>query len=177
MLTLAGYSAYFLEQAGLSSNNALSFALGQYSINCVGVFGAWALMSWGIGRRRLYLLGLCGLFTMLLILGFLGLVPKSQNDAASLAAGSIMLVWAMCYQLSVGTVCYSLVGELSTRRLQIKTVASALLKAPFVSTSPDLLRCMFAYLSASQALGRICYNLIAIICSVITPYMLNPSQW
>lgn len=34
-----------------------------------------------------------------------------------------MLIWALFYQLSVGTVCYSLVGELSTRRLQIKTVA------------------------------------------------------
>ncbi len=33
-----------------------------------------------------------------------------------------MLVWALCYQLSVGTIAYSLVAELSTRRLQIKTV-------------------------------------------------------
>lgn len=142
----SGYSTYFLEQAGLDPSNALSFALGQYSINCVGVFGAWFLMGWGIGRRRLYLFGLCGLFTMLLILGFLGLVPESQTDAASLAAGSIMLVWALCYQLSVGTVCYSLVAEMSTRRLQIKTIV----------------------------LGRACYNIIGIICSVLTPYMLNP---
>lgn len=144
--SFSGYSTYFLEQAGLSSGNALSFALGQYSINCVGVFGAWYLMACGIGRRRLYFLGLCGLFTMLMILGFLGLVPQSHNHGASLAAGSIMLVWAMCYQLSVGTVCYSLVGEMSTRRLQIKTIV----------------------------LGRACYNIIGIICSVLTPYMLNP---
>lgn len=144
--SFSGYSTYFLEQAGLSPSLALNFALGQYSINCVGVFGAWFLMAWGIGRRSLYFYGLCGLFTMLLILGFLGLVPKSQNHGASLAAGSIMLVWAMCYQLSVGTVCYSLVAEMSTRRLQIKTIV----------------------------LGRACYNIIGIICSVLTPYMLNP---
>ena len=60
-----------------------------------------------------------------------------------------MLVWALCYQLSVGTVCYSLVAELSTRRLQIKTVA----------------------------LGRIMYNVVAIICNILTPYMLNPGEW
>jgi MFS transporter, SP family, general alpha glucoside:H+ symporter len=86
----------------------------------VGVFGAWFLMSWGIGRRSLYLYGLCGLCAMLFILGFLGL--PADRDTASLATGSIMLVWALFYQLTVGTVCYSLVAELSTRRLQIKTV-------------------------------------------------------
>jgi SP family general alpha glucoside:H+ symporter-like MFS transporter len=72
--------------------------------------------------RTLYLYGLCGLCTMLFILGFLGLVPVEHKQQASFATGSIMLVWALCYQLSVGTVCYSLVAELSTRRLQIKTV-------------------------------------------------------
>ncbi|KAH8827109.1 MFS transporter [Flagelloscypha sp. PMI_526] len=65
---------------------------------------------------------LCSLFTMLMIMGFLGLVPDSHRDQASMATGSIMLVWALSYQLSVGTVAYSLVAELSTRRLQIKTV-------------------------------------------------------
>lgn len=88
----------------------------------VGVLGAWGLMTLGIGRRTLYLYGLMALCTMLFILGFLGLVPEAQREQGSLATGCIMLVWALCYQLSVGTVCYSLVGELSSRRLQIKTV-------------------------------------------------------
>ena len=120
--SFSGYSTYFLEAAGLPTAKAYDFALGQYSINCVGVFGAWALMSLGIGRRSLYLYGLCGLCSMLFILGFLGLVPHAHRKEASLATGSIMLVWALFYQLTVGTVCYSLVAELSTRRLQIKTV-------------------------------------------------------
>jgi SP family general alpha glucoside:H+ symporter-like MFS transporter len=34
----------------------------------------------------------------------------------------MMIIWALFYQLTIGTVCYSLVGELSSRRLQIKTV-------------------------------------------------------
>lgn len=145
--SFSGYSSYFLTQAGLDPSTSYSFALGQYSINMVGVFGVWLLMSWGIGRRSLFLYGLCGLFTMLLIMGFLGL--PSNRAAAAMATGSIMIVWAACYQLSVGTVCYSLVAEMSTRRLQIKTVV----------------------------LGRNLYNVVGIICSVITPYMLNPGQW
>src|ERR1700743_1345324 len=114
-----------------------------------GVFGAWFLMTLGIGRRSLYLYGLCGLCSMLFIMGFLGLVPHAHRDQAALATGCIMLVWALCYHLTVGTVCYSLVAELSPRRLQIKTVV----------------------------LGRNLYNVVGIICSVLTPYMLNPTAW
>jgi MFS transporter, SP family, general alpha glucoside:H+ symporter len=121
--SFSSYSTYFLQQAGLSSENSYAFVLGQYGINMVGVFGAWGLMSFGIGRRSLYLYGLCGLFIMLLILGFLGLVPEDHRYQASIATGSIMLGWALIYQLTVGTVCYALVSEISTRRLQIKTVA------------------------------------------------------
>ena len=34
-----------------------------------------------------------------------------------------MLGWAVIYQCTVGTVAYSLVGEIPSRRLLIKTVA------------------------------------------------------
>lgn len=118
----SNYSTYFLEQAGLPSTTSYSFALGQYAINTVGVLGAWGLITLGFGRRTLYFYGLCGLFTMLFVMGFLGLVPKAHKPEAALATGSLMIVWALFYQLTVGTVCYSLVAEISTRRLQIKTV-------------------------------------------------------
>ncbi|KAJ5972119.1 Major facilitator superfamily domain general substrate transporter [Penicillium vulpinum] len=147
--SFSNYSTYFLEQAGLSPSNSYSFAMGQYGINMVGVFGAWLLMSFGIGRRTLYLYGLCGLCTILFLIGFLGLVPSAHRDQASLATGSMMLCWALFYQLSVGTVAYSLVAEISTRSLQIKTVV----------------------------LGRVLYNVVGIICGVLTPYMLNPAAW
>jgi SP family general alpha glucoside:H+ symporter-like MFS transporter len=147
--SFSGYSTYFLERAGLDPSTAYSFALGQYGINMAGVFGAWFLMSMGIGRRSLYLYGLSGLCSMLFVMGFLGLVPADHRRQSSLATGSMMIVWALIYQLTVGTVCYSLVGELSTRRLQIKTVV----------------------------LGRNLYNIVGIICSVLTPYMLNPGAW
>ncbi|CAN8096176.1 unnamed protein product [Discula destructiva] len=147
--SFSNYSTYFLEQAGLSQNNSYAFALGQYAMNMVGVFGAWFLMAGGIGRRSLYLYGLCGLCSMLFILGFLGLVPESNRQQGALATGSIMLCWSLCYQLTVGTVCYSLVSEVSSRRLQIKTVV----------------------------LGRVGYIIVGIVCSILTPYMLNPTAW
>ncbi|EKG20899.1 Sugar/inositol transporter [Macrophomina phaseolina MS6] len=145
----SSYSTYFLQQAGLPTSTSYDFALGQYGINCVGTFAAWFLMNRGIGRRSLYLYGLMGLCTMLLVMGFLGLVPEKHRDAAALATGSMMIGWAAIYQCTVGTVCYSLVAEISTRRLQIKTVV----------------------------LGRNLYNVVGIICGVLSPYMLNPGAW
>lgn len=85
-------------------------------------------------------IGLCGLCTMLLIMGFLGLVPAEHRRESSIATGSIMLGWALTYQLTVGTVCYSLVSEISTRRLQIKTVV----------------------------LGRVLYIIVGIVASVLS---------
>ena len=147
--SFSNYSTYFLKQAGLPSSTSYSFAMGQYAINIVGVFGAWALMAIGIGRRKLFLVGLCGLCVALFVMGFLGLVPDEHEKAASMATGVLMLVWALFYQCSVGTVAYSLVSEFSTRRLAIKTVV----------------------------LGRNLYNVVAIVCNVLTPYMLNPDAW
>lgn len=147
--SFSNYSTYFLKQAGLDTSKAYAFAMGQYGINMAGVFGAWFLMTLGIGRRSLYLYGLCGLCVMLFVMGFLGLVPDAHRQQASLATGSMMVIWALFYQLTVGTVAYSLVAELSTRRLQIKTVV----------------------------LGRNLYNIVAIVCGVLTPYMLNPGAW
>lgn len=147
--SFSNYSTYFLKQAGLSEHDSYAFAMGQYSINIVGVIGAWGLMTLGIGRRSLYLYGLCGLCAMLFILGFLGLVPEKNRHDGALATGSVMILWALFYQLTVGTVAYSLVAEISSRRLQIKTIV----------------------------LGRNLYLVVAIITGVVTPYMLNPDEW
>lgn len=147
--SFSNYSTYFLQQAGLPTETSYDFALGQYGINTIGVLGAWGLMTIGFGRRTLYLYGLCGLCIMLFIMGFLGLVPESERSTSAMATGSMMIAWALIYQLTVGTVAYSLVAEMSTRRLQVKTIV----------------------------LGRNLYNVVGIICAVVTPYMLNPTAW
>ena len=147
--TFSNYSTYFFEQAGLTGTIPYDFALGQYGLNTIGAFVVWTFMAYGVGRRTLFLCGLTGLFVTLLTLGFVGLVPESQKHQASLATGALMIVWAAFYQFSVGTVAFSLVAELSSRRLQVKTVA----------------------------LSRVAYNLGAIVVNILTPYMINPTAW
>lgn len=101
--TFSNYSTYFFEQAGLGGTAAYDFALGQYGINTVGVFGAWALMSAGIGRRTLFVYGLCGLCVTLMIIGFVGIARGRVEDrTVGLVTGSLMLLWATIYQITVG---------------------------------------------------------------------------
>lgn len=58
---------------------------------------------------------------MATMMGFPRLVLQAHRNQASLTTGSMINLWALLYQLSVGTVCYSPVAGLSSRRLQIKT--------------------------------------------------------
>ena len=88
--SFSGYSSYFLIQAGLNESTSYDFALGQYAINMVGVFGAWALMALGLGRRTLFLFGLCGLCVALFVMGFLGLVPEAHRKAGAMATGVLV---------------------------------------------------------------------------------------
>lgn len=142
-----GFSTYFYEQAGLNTSNAFTLSLVQYSLGAIGVFCSWGLIS-RFGRRTLYLGGLVLLFVLLLIIGCLGLINKT-NTAAQWAIGSMLLAYTFIYDASVGPVCYSLVSELSSSRLRQKTIVIA----------------------------RNVYNLGGIINNFLTPNMLNPSAW
>lgn len=142
-----GYSTYFYLQAGLDTSNAFTMSLVQYSLGAVGVFCSWALIA-KFGRRTLYIGGLALLFVLLISIGCLGLVAKT-NTAAQWAIGSMLLAYTFIYDASVGPVCYSLVAELSSTRLRQKTIV----------------------------LARNLYNVGGIINNVLTPNMLNPSAW
>jgi len=74
-------------------------------------------MTVRLGLQTLYLHRTCGLCVALFIEGFLGLTLAAQGDSPVLTTGSILIPWAVVYQLAVGTVCYSLLAKLSTHYL------------------------------------------------------------
>jgi SP family general alpha glucoside:H+ symporter-like MFS transporter len=142
-----GFSTYFFTQAGLDVSNAFSMSLGQYALGAVGVFVAWFLMP-RVGRRTLYLYGQVIMCGILLLIGFLGIIPDG-NTGAQWAIGALLLVFSMVYNCSVGPVCYCLVAEIPSTRLRQKTVV----------------------------LARNFYNIASIVGNIITPRMLNPTAW
>ncbi|KAL2148231.1 hypothetical protein VTH82DRAFT_3943 [Thermothelomyces myriococcoides] len=142
-----GYSTYFYQQAGMAVENSFSMSLGQYAIGAVGTFTSWFLMQW-FGRRTLYLSGQVIMCGLLLTVGCASFAGK-DNVAAQWAIGSLLLVYTFAYDSTVGPVCYSLVSELTSTRLRTKSVV----------------------------LARNLYNLMGLVTNIITPRMLNPTEW
>jgi SP family general alpha glucoside:H+ symporter-like MFS transporter len=142
-----GYSTYFYQQAGLPSSNSFTLSMCLYIIGAVGTILSWPLMS-RFGRRKIYVSGLGGMGIVLFIIGCLGIFSKSPTPA-QWAVGSLLLVYAFVYDLTVGPICYSLVSELSSTRLRSKTIV----------------------------LARICYTVSGMVTNTLVTRMLNPSAW
>lgn len=140
-----GYSTYFYEQAGLSSSNAFTFTMIQYVLGFVGTIIAWGLMS-RFGRRTLYIYGLWILLVLLVIIGGLGF---DSSTGAQWAIGSLLLVFTLAYNCTVGPVCYAVVAEISSTRLRQKTVV----------------------------LARMTYNACSLLNNSLLPLQLNPLAW
>lgn len=143
---LRTYSTYFYKQAGLPTKQAFNMSLIQYALGIIGVFVAWFMLPYH-GRRTLYLWGLASLAACLITIGALGTV--NSTSATSWAIGSMLLLYTLFYDITIGPVAYSLVSEIPSVRLRNKSIVVA----------------------------RMSYNMLNIVSNTITPYMLNPTAW
>jgi SP family general alpha glucoside:H+ symporter-like MFS transporter len=119
--------------------------MAQYALGAIGTLGSWFLMS-RAGRRSIYLKGAASLLVLLLIIG-LASIASSTNKASRWAIGSMLLIFTLVYDLTVGPVCYALVAELSSTRLKSKTIV----------------------------LARNLYNIGGIVVNILTTYQLTPT--
>ena len=71
------------------------------------------------------------------------------NKGASWGVGSMLLVYTLIYDLTVGPVCYAIVAETSSTHLRQKTIV----------------------------LARMTYNICGVINNVPVPLILNPGAW
>jgi SP family general alpha glucoside:H+ symporter-like MFS transporter len=143
---MIGWGTYFMIQAGLDANDAYSLGVGQSAMGFMGTVLSWFLMP-HFGRRTLYLWGQVGMFIILMIIGGLGIPPLSTS--IGWASGALILILTFVYDFTVGPVCYSLVAELPSTRLRIKTVV----------------------------LARNVYNCMGIVIGTLQPRMMNPTAW
>ncbi|KAF3025466.1 hypothetical protein E8E14_002679 [Neopestalotiopsis sp. 37M] len=143
---LINYGTYFFQQAGLATEDSFYMSIGFLAVGFVGTLGSWFLML-HFGRRPIFVQGLGMLVILQLIIGILDCVPGRPSGVAW-AESTLMLVWNFAYDLSIGPVCFALLGECSAARVRSKTIAVA---------------------TAAQ-------GVIGIIMTVAIPYMINPDQ-
>ncbi|KAJ0417557.1 sugar transporter [Aspergillus carlsbadensis] len=146
--TLMGYAAYFFVQAGLPNIISFNFSISLYALAMIGVAISWFVMT-HLGRRTIYLIGLSGMFTVLIAIGGTSLASNAENSGPSFATGGLLLAYTLFYDIGVGSVAYAMVAEIPSTRLRTKTIV----------------------------LARNLYNVQGVINGVITPYMLNETAW
>ncbi|ETN44115.1 uncharacterized protein HMPREF1541_10665 [Cyphellophora europaea CBS 101466] len=148
--TLRSYATYFLQSAGLPTDQAFNMTIVGYGLGIAGVMVSWLLMP-HVGRRTLFLWGLAILTLIMLLVGGLGVAQRSPStvDGLPWGIGALLLLSLFISNVAVGPVSYALVSEIPSSLLRSKSVVMA----------------------------RFCYATINIIANVITPYQLNPSAW
>lgn len=120
-------------------------SVGGLGLAALGTIISWKLLH-SFGRRTLYLWGLGLLSAILFIVGFIS-VGASHSVGGNYAQATMMLLWLFVYYMTVGPICYAIIGETSATRLRNKSVC----------------------------LARIAYYIAQIVCNVVNPYMLNPT--
>lgn len=115
---------------------------------CLGIVGT--VGSWFLARRvGRFTIYFGGLCCMAVLLLLVGGLGCATSKNASWGVGSMILVYTFVYDLTIGPLCYCIVSEMPSARLRARTVM----------------------------LARNFYNLAGIIVGIITPYMLNPTEW
>lgn len=118
---LIGYSTYFYEKAGVSTETAFTFSIIQYCLGIAATFVSWWASKY-VGRFQLYAVGLGFQAAMYFIIGGLGC---SDTKGSQMGSGALLMVVNFFYNLGIGPVVYCLVSELPSSRLRTKTIILA----------------------------------------------------
>lgn len=98
------------------------------------------------GRRTLYT---SGMFIMAIVLAIIGGLGFIKNSSTTTAIGSLLIALNFIYNATLGPICYTLIGEISSTSLRQKSIV----------------------------LARIAYLTMNITCGIIVPRMLSPTSW
>lgn len=141
---VAGYFTYYLQLAGYSTTMSYRIQIAQPVLSIVGNLMAAAMVD-RVGRRDLTFWGLVILTVFLLITGGLGLGTSKPAITGTVA---FILIYSWWYNVSIGSTAFSLLCEVSTSRLRVKTIA----------------------------IGYALQNSINVMWQFVIPFMFNPDQ-
>ena len=114
-----GYFTYYAELAGYSTSKSFKLQIIQQILSMLGNSCSWYLVD-KIGRRALTLYGTIVLTVVLWIMGGLA-VGGSKGELKGAIA--MILIYVCVYNGTIGATAFTILTEVSTSRLRVKTIA------------------------------------------------------
>ncbi|PSN59573.1 general substrate transporter [Corynespora cassiicola Philippines] len=118
----ASYSTYYMQLAGFSTSMSFKLQIVQQVLSLIGNVMSWYLVD-RVGRRNLMFYGLLVLTIVLLLMAGLATI---ETSGGSKGAVSMILVYCWWYNVTIGAAAYTILCEVSTSRLRVKTIAIGL---------------------------------------------------
>ncbi|EJT78445.1 hypothetical protein GGTG_03545 [Gaeumannomyces tritici R3-111a-1] len=140
----ASYFTYYMQLAGFSTELSFKLQIVQQVCSLVGNVMSWYLID-RVGRRNLTFYGLLALTINLLATG--GLAAWGSPEALKGTVG-LILIYCWWYNATIGATAFTVLCEVSTSRLRIKTIA----------------------------IGLAAQNLLGMAWSFVLPYLFNPDK-
>ncbi|KAL9945683.1 hypothetical protein D7B24_005038 [Verticillium nonalfalfae] len=146
-IAFAYNSSYFFSQMGLGTSTTYSLALGGTGLAFIGCLINWFVLMPRLGRRTIYVWGMAGMCSVLLLIGILNV--WTSKESVAMAQACLTMLWTFIFQLSAGQLGWALPAEVGSTRLRQKTIC----------------------------LARDSSNIMGTIGGVLQQYFMNPQAW
>ncbi|KAF4450770.1 MFS hexose transporter [Fusarium albosuccineum] len=140
----ASYATYYIQLAGYSTSESFKLQIVQQAISMIGNIMSWYLVD-RVGRRALTFYGL---LILTVILWLMGGLAKAGTTGTIKGAVSMIMLYCWWYNVTIGATAYTVLCEVSTSRLRVKTVA----------------------------IGLAAQNALNMMWSFVLPYLFNPDK-
>ncbi|KAI9159104.1 MFS hexose transporter [Paramyrothecium foliicola] len=141
---MASYSTYYMQLAGYSTAMSFKLQIVQQILSLFGNVMSWYLVD-RVGRRSLTFYGLLVLTLILLVTGGLAAANTPGTIKGTVA---LILLYCWWYNVTIGATAYTILCEVATSRLRIKTIA----------------------------IGLAAQNSLNMMWSFVLPYLFNPDK-
>ncbi|RFU81642.1 maltose permease [Trichoderma arundinaceum] len=121
IIFVMGFSTYFFQLAGFPPEKSFDLGIGVTACGLGGNILSWVIMN-SFGRRRIFVMCMCILTTILILIGIMDVVPTS---GAKWVQASLTVVYAFFYYVGLGAMAFAILGEASSTSLRAPTIALA----------------------------------------------------
>ncbi|KAK5045093.1 hypothetical protein LTR84_010241 [Exophiala bonariae] len=118
---VASYSTYYQQLAGFSTQASFHLSIVQGLLSLVGNICSLFLID-RVGRRSLSFWGLCLLTLLLLLTGGLAVAATPGAIKGTVA---LLLLYCFVFNVTIGATAYTILAEIPTPRLRVKTASMA----------------------------------------------------